>query len=62
MGVMIEVAQESNMNVLLHSAAAFCERDTILNILQRGADIMAENANHRLPLEVAIDHKNSKFF
>jgi ankyrin repeat protein len=60
MGVMIEVAQESNMNVLLHSAAACCDRDTILQLLQRGADIMAKDSKHCLPLEVAIANKNSK--
>jgi ankyrin repeat protein len=58
---MIDASEESNLNALLYCAAALCDRDTILKILQRGADIMAGNSNHRLPLEVAIAHKNSKY-
>jgi ankyrin repeat protein len=63
MGVMmIDGAEESNINELLHCAAAYCDRDTILQILQRGADIMAKDAKHCLPLEVAIINKNSELF
>jgi ankyrin repeat protein len=47
-------------NALLHYAAAYCDRDIILNILQQGADIMAEDSEQRLPLEMAISYKNSK--
>jgi ankyrin repeat protein len=58
---MNDASEESNVKLPLHCVAAFCDRDTILKSLQRGADILAGNSNHRLALEVAIDHKNSKY-
>jgi hypothetical protein len=45
----------------LHFASAFCISNTILKILQRGADIMAVDSKNRLPLELAIANNNSKF-
>jgi ankyrin repeat protein len=45
---------------LLHWAAAYCDKTTILMLLQRGADIMLEDSLHRLPLEVAIHNNTSK--
>jgi hypothetical protein len=62
MGALIHSAKESDMNVLLHCAAAFCNRDAILNILERKADIMVKDSKLCLPLEVAIVNKNSKIF
>jgi ankyrin repeat protein len=62
MGIMMDGTNETTrINALLHSAAANCSKDTILKILQRGADIMAGDSNHRLPLEAAIANKNSKY-
>jgi hypothetical protein len=62
MGIMmIDATGETDINAsLLHNATATCDRDTILKILQQGADIMAEDSQHRLPLEAAITNKNSK--
>jgi hypothetical protein len=58
---MIKGTTTARFTELLHYAAANCDRDIILKILQRGADIMAEDSRHRLPLEMAIDYKNSKW-
>jgi hypothetical protein len=57
---MIQGTTTARLNELLHCAAAYCNRHIILNILQRGADIMAGDSNHCLPLEAAIANKNSK--
>ena len=62
-------------NTLLHHAAANCDADTILKILQKGADVTLENStttydmesegcnpdrSYELPLEVAIQQKRSE--
>jgi hypothetical protein len=57
---MIQGTTTAGLNALLQYAAVNCDRDIILNILQRGADIMAEDSEQRLPLQMAIDYKNSK--
>jgi hypothetical protein len=60
LGIMIEGTTTARLTELLHYVAAYCDRDIILSILQRGADIMAEDSEQRLPLEMAIAYKNSK--
>jgi hypothetical protein len=58
---MMNATEEIDIDALLHCAAAFFDSDTILKILNRGADIMKEDLHHRLPLEKAITNNNSKF-
>jgi ankyrin repeat protein len=72
MEVMINLTKELDSNqqrrdfdngcMLLHNAAANGDKATILAILHQGADLMAEDSLHRLPMEVAISSKNSKCF
>jgi hypothetical protein len=67
--IMLDAASYSNVNAKfkdymcmeLHDAVAQCNSDTILKILIRGEDIMETDSKQRLPLEVAIANKNSKF-
>jgi hypothetical protein len=60
-GIMIVgVNSASGINALLHYAAAYCDRNTILKILQLGGDLMAEDSKHRLPIEAVIANRNSK--
>jgi hypothetical protein len=61
MEAMMNGTEEIDKDALLHCAAAFFDSDTILQILNRGANIMKEDLHHRLPLEKAIVNKNSKF-
>jgi hypothetical protein len=61
MEAMMNATEEINIDALLHCAAAFFDSDTILKILNRGADVMKEDLHHRLPLEKAIANNNSKF-
>jgi hypothetical protein len=56
---MMDDIKEPDINALLHYASAYCNSGTILKALHMGADIMAENSLHCLPLEVAIANKNS---
>jgi hypothetical protein len=44
---------------LLHHAAQDCTTDIIQKILQKGGDSTKESSLFGLPLEVAVDHKNS---
>jgi ankyrin repeat protein len=46
----------------LHYAAAHSNMVTILAILRQGAELLVEDALHRLPMEIAISSKNSKRF
>jgi hypothetical protein len=61
MDYIIDATKEPNINGLLLCAAAHCDSDTILKILKRGADFMAKDLNHCLPLELAIAENNSKY-
>jgi hypothetical protein len=70
MEIMLEAATYSNINakemgyvcVLLHCAVAHCDSDIIAKILHMGADIMMKDSKQRLPLEVTIAYRNSKFY
>jgi hypothetical protein len=46
---------------LIHYAATDCQKEVILTLIRQEADIMVEDSLHKLPLEVAIYHNNSKF-
>jgi hypothetical protein len=61
MKAMMYDTEEISNNALLHCAAAYSDSGTILELLNRGVDIMNEDLHHRLPLEKAIGNKNSKF-
>jgi hypothetical protein len=70
MDIMLDAASYINDNakvkdylgMQLHDAVAQsqCTSVTILKILIKGVDIMETDSKQRLPLEVAIAHKNSK--
>jgi hypothetical protein len=61
MAAMMNGREEIDIDALLHCAAAFFDSNIILQILNRGANIMKEDLHHRLPLEKAIANNNSKF-
>ena len=50
-----------NGNTFLHYVAAKCSFQSILQFLQKGADITLENSFHKLPVEFAIQEQNGKW-
>ncbi len=46
---------------MLHYAVANCNAETIVEILQKGADVSQKNMFNMLPVEVAIEQKRSKY-
>jgi ankyrin repeat protein len=61
MGIIIDELSDTDINDLLHYAAAHCDSNTIKKFLHRGADIMAIDSNQCLPMEVAIAYRNSMY-
>jgi ankyrin repeat protein len=55
-----EFGNSDYKGTLMHFVAVDCNKDTILTLLRRGADVTLEDSLQQLPLEVAIDNNNSK--
>jgi ankyrin repeat protein len=56
----INMRDKTTGSSLLHYAAIHYQKDLILKILKKGADIMARDNEGRLPLQLALNNKNSK--
>jgi ankyrin repeat protein len=65
---LIDFTPDENINMedketgmtLLHAAASISKHMDIKKILNKKANIMAEDKNGRLPLELAVKNRNSK--
>jgi hypothetical protein len=61
----INLRDAMTVNTLLHHVIANCPaehaQETILKLLQNGADVMLENAQKVLPLEMVFNHHKSKW-
>ncbi len=61
----INLQDSMTVNTLLHHVIANCPtehaQETILKLLQNGADVTLENAQKALPLEMVFNHHKSKW-
>jgi hypothetical protein len=57
----INMRDRTTGSSLLHYAAIHYKKDLILEILKKGGNVMARDIIDRLPLQLALSAKNSKF-